>query len=143
MISAVPSDPAFSRLVLTNPGTGRNIIKIVAYGEAGSYDLPGFENFALNAQSTVVVDLTEAIGGLPVGLSITGRDVFAATLLAIAATSAHAAAPHVDAAARAIVQGDYVTTAEGVRLYYKDWGPKDGPAVTFSHGCPSSAASRG
>ena len=82
VISAVPSDPAFSRLVLTNPGTGRNIIKIVAYGEAGSYDLPGFENFALNAQSTVVVDLTEAIGGLPVGLSITGRDVFAATLLA-------------------------------------------------------------
>ena len=60
---------------------------------------------------------------------------FAATLLAIAATSAHAAAPHVDAAARATVQGDYVTTAEGVRLYYKDWGPKEGPVVTFSHGC--------
>ena len=66
---------------------------------------------------------------------------FAATLLAIAATSAHAAAPHVDAAARAIVQGDYVTTAEGVRLYYKDWGPKDGPAVTFSHGWPLNSDS--
>ena len=66
---------------------------------------------------------------------------FAATLLAIAATSAHAAAPHVDAAARAIVQGDYVTTAEGVRLYYKDWGPKDGPVVTFSHGWPLSSDS--
>ena len=66
---------------------------------------------------------------------------FAATLLAIAATSAHAAAPHVDAAARATVQGDYVTTAEGVRLYYKDWGPKDGPVVTFSHGWPLSSDS--
>ena len=66
---------------------------------------------------------------------------FAATLLAIAATSAHAAAPHVDAAARAIVQGDYVTTAEGVRLYYKDWGPKDGPVVTFSHGWPLNSDS--
>ena len=66
---------------------------------------------------------------------------FAATLLAIAATSAHAAAPQVDAAARATVQGDYVTTAEGVRLYYKDWGPKDGPVVTFSHGWPLNSDS--
>ena len=30
----------------------------------------------------------------------------------------------------------YVTTADGVQLYYKDWGPKDGPVVTFSHGWP-------
>lgn len=81
VVAAAPADPAFTRLVLTNPGTGRNIISIQAFGEAGSYDLPGFESYALNAQSTVVVDLSDAIGGLPVGLSISGRDVFAATLV--------------------------------------------------------------
>ncbi|WP_202839573.1 alpha/beta fold hydrolase [Luteimonas saliphila] len=34
-----------------------------------------------------------------------------------------------------------VTTPDGVQLYYKDWGPKDGPVVTFSHGWPLSSDS--
>ncbi|MGP9555909.1 alpha/beta fold hydrolase [Halomonas sp. AOP43-F2-13] len=34
-----------------------------------------------------------------------------------------------------------ITTADGVELYYKDWGPKDGPAVTFSHGWPLNSDS--
>ena len=34
-----------------------------------------------------------------------------------------------------------ITTADGVQLYYKDWGPKDGPVVTFSHGWPLSSDS--
>lgn len=33
----------------------------------------------------------------------------------------------------------YITTRDGVRLYYKDWGPKNGPVVTFSHGWPLSS----
>ena len=36
---------------------------------------------------------------------------------------------------------DYVTTRDGVRLYYKDWGPRSGPVVTFSHGWPLSSDS--
>lgn len=44
-------------------------------------------------------------------------------------------------AAKAIVDGNYIVTAEGVRLYYKDWGPKDGPVVTFSHGWPLNSDS--
>lgn len=32
-------------------------------------------------------------------------------------------------------------THDGVRLYYKDWGPKDGSVVTFSHGWPLSSDS--
>ena len=36
----------------------------------------------------------------------------------------------------ATLSGSYVTTPDGVQLYYKDWGPKDGPVVTFSHGWP-------
>jgi len=35
----------------------------------------------------------------------------------------------------------YITTRDGVRLYYKDWGPKNGPAVTFSHGWPLNSDS--
>lgn len=35
----------------------------------------------------------------------------------------------------------YITTADGVQLYYKDWGPKNGPVVTFSHGWPLSSDS--
>src|SRR5690606_38642444 len=47
---------------------------------------------------------------------------------------------HIPAAA-ATVDGNYIVTAEGVRLYFKDWGPKDGPVVTFSHGWPLSSDS--
>ncbi len=68
----------------------------------------------------------------------------AATLLAVATTTtlpAFAATPQAEAAARATVQGNYIVTADGVRLYYKDWGPKDGPVVTFSHGWPLSSDS--
>src|SRR3546814_11363575 len=34
-----------------------------------------------------------------------------------------------------------ITTEDGVGLYYKDWGPKDGPVVTLSHGWPLSSDS--
>ncbi len=33
----------------------------------------------------------------------------------------------------------YITTRDGTQIYYKDWGPKDGLVVTFSHGWPLSA----
>ena len=34
-----------------------------------------------------------------------------------------------------------LTTTDGVQLYYKDWGPKDGPVVVFSHGWPLNSDS--
>ena len=34
-----------------------------------------------------------------------------------------------------------VMTSDGVSLYVKDWGPKDGPVVTLSHGWPLNADS--
>ena len=46
-----------------------------------------------------------------------------------------------EASSAATVDGQYVVTPDGVRLYYKDWGPKDGPVVTFSHGWPLSSDS--
>lgn len=36
---------------------------------------------------------------------------------------------------------NYITTRDGVQLYYKDWGPRNGPVVTFSHGWPLSSDS--
>ncbi|MGO1000176.1 alpha/beta fold hydrolase [Lysobacter sp. CA196] len=33
------------------------------------------------------------------------------------------------------------TTKDGVQIYYKDWGPRDGEPVVFSHGWPLSADS--
>ncbi|WDY55977.1 alpha/beta fold hydrolase [Pseudomonas sp. PSKL.D1] len=33
----------------------------------------------------------------------------------------------------------YVTTNDGVEIFYKDWGPSDAPVVWFHHGWPLSA----
>lgn len=33
----------------------------------------------------------------------------------------------------------YVTTKDGVQIFYKDWGPKDAQPVVFHHGWPLSA----
>lgn len=64
------------------------------------------------------------------------------TLLALGlqvGSNAHAAdAPE---AVNAEQTASTLTTADGVELYYKDWGPKDGPAITFSHGWPLSSDS--
>jgi non-heme chloroperoxidase len=74
------------------------------------------------------------------------RHALALTVLAAAlAAPTHAAEP-VKAATRsaaAVVKKteNYVTTRDGVQLYYKDWGPKAGPVVTFSHGWPLSSDS--
>lgn len=35
----------------------------------------------------------------------------------------------------------YITTRDGVQLYYKDWGPRTGQPVVFSHGWPLSSDS--
>jgi len=32
-----------------------------------------------------------------------------------------------------------ITTKDGTTIYYKDWGPKTGPVITFSHGWPLSS----
>jgi len=36
---------------------------------------------------------------------------------------------------------NYIGTRDGVQLYYKDWGPRNGPVVAFSHGWPLSSDS--
>ncbi len=33
----------------------------------------------------------------------------------------------------------YVTTKDGVDIFYKDWGPRDAPVIFFHHGWPLSS----
>jgi non-heme chloroperoxidase len=65
-------------------------------------------------------------------------NALAATALvaALSTTQAFAATPF-----KGERDGSYITTRDGVQLYYKDWGPKNGPVVTFSHGWPLSSDS--
>ncbi|RDZ27835.1 alpha/beta fold hydrolase [Lysobacter silvisoli] len=73
------------------------------------------------------------------------RTSLALALLAASAAPQALAAPATAAAPSAAsaieTSAGYVTTRDGVRLYYKDWGPKNGPVVTFSHGWPLSSDS--
>ena len=51
---------------------------------------------------------------------------------AAAAPAAKGAAGHASAT---------FTTRDGVEIYYKDWGPRNGPVVVFSHGWPLNSDS--
>ena len=37
--------------------------------------------------------------------------------------------------------GSYLTTKDGTQIFYKDWGPRDGQPVVFSHGWPLNSDS--
>ena len=65
----------------------------------------------------------------------------AATALAVATQASLAAPASVPAPVAVERTASYITTADGVQLYYKDWGPKNGPVVAFSHGWPLSSDS--
>jgi non-heme chloroperoxidase len=70
---------------------------------------------------------------------------FTLPLLAIAIQPAFAAQPEQTtqptSSVASVRTASTITTADGVQLYYKDWGPKDGPVVTFSHGWPLNSDS--
>jgi len=37
------------------------------------------------------------------------------------------------------ITGSYLTTQDGTQIYFKDWGPKNGKPIVFSHGWPLSS----
>ncbi|MCE4554397.1 alpha/beta fold hydrolase [Roseateles cellulosilyticus] len=59
------------------------------------------------------------------------------TALATGPATASAQPP---AAAQQVVS-QYIAANDGTPLFYKDWGPKDGPVVSFSHGWPLNSDS--
>ncbi len=75
--------------------------------------------------------------------TLTRTVAIAALALSIqAGLTASAAEPAARATPAAISQtASTITTSDGVQLYYKDWGPKNGPVVTFSHGWPLNSDS--
>lgn len=68
-------------------------------------------NRALTPATAVAAEASQVAGSNPSGMLCTGRSE------------------------------SYVTTRDGVSLYYKDWGPRDGQVVTFSHGWPLNSDS--
>lgn len=69
------------------------------------------------------------------------RDVLVgAAALGLTAATPAAAADFLTARTR---EGDttmaFVTTTDGVEIFYKDWGPKDAQPIVFHHGWPLSA----
>ena len=60
----------------------------------------------------------------------------AALALATGACTASTAPPSSITPPSIARTASYITTRDGVQLYYKDWGPRNGAVVTFSHGWP-------
>lgn len=79
IITGIPAGASSVQLLLTNPGTNRNVIQLEGLGEGGRYDVAGFESYAVDAQRTISVDLTDALEGAPTALVITARDELAAS----------------------------------------------------------------
>lgn len=82
---------------------------------------------------------------------VSRRDMLAGALGAATAAAAISAAKPAAAASGstsitstskgATNMSSRITTRDGVEIYYKDWGPKDGPVVVLSHGWPLSSDS--
>lgn len=85
----------------------------------------------MNTQYTSVRRIRNLLGLSTLALAITGAAIPAANAAKAAMTPVTGAQP----------SGSYITTNDGVRLYYKDWGPKDGQPVVFSHGWPLNSDS--
>jgi non-heme chloroperoxidase len=65
--------------------------------------------------------------------------LLAASSLAVAAAAS--AAPGAQEPGPQPVSLPYIAANDGTPLYYKDWGPRSGPVVAFSHGWPLSSDS--
>jgi|TARA_R110000803_G_scaffold21683_3_gene54397 non-heme chloroperoxidase len=63
---------------------------------------------------------------------------FAASL-AIPLGTSHAAPPTIQHLPAGEDTMGYITTDDGVQIFYKDWGPKDAQPIVFHHGWPLSA----
>ncbi len=77
--------------------------------------------------------------------SISRRNILATTLLytaSLTVRSTSAIGHDARSATRSIGNNDdatFVTTRDGVQIFYKDWGPKSAQPIVFHHGWPLSA----
>lgn len=82
-LAAIPSQVT-TRLLLTNPGTTRNVVTLTAASTAGQLTLGASARITLDAQRTVAVDIPSE--NQAVALILEGRDPFAVTAMAVTAT---------------------------------------------------------
>jgi len=78
----------------------------------------------------------------PDTLTLTRRQVLqvGASALAVMALPGFAAAPTRSPTPETTQMSEnYVTTPDGVRIFYKDWGPRDAQPIVFHHGWPLSS----
>ena len=61
------------------------------------------------------------------------------SLAAAAAAGSNAAASEPDKGSRTPSDSGYVVTKDGVNIFYKDWGPRNGQPLVFHHGWPLSS----
>lgn len=67
--------------------------------------------------------------------------LFALSTLALAAAASQAQSPSAPGRVVSSPAPTTIAARDGTPLYYKDWGPKNGPVVVFSHGWPLNADS--
>jgi non-heme chloroperoxidase len=67
--------------------------------------------------------------------------LFALSAIALAAATTHAQHTRADARNVAAAASTYIAAKDGTPLYYKDWGPRNGQVVVFSHGWPLNSDS--
>jgi len=63
------------------------------------------------------------------------------TALAGLSTASQAATPSSPKPGKSSAMSNIFITKDGTQLYYKDWGPRDGKPVVFSHGWPLNSDS--
>jgi non-heme chloroperoxidase len=75
------------------------------------------------------------------GAITAGIGLAAAAAASLGATADAQAAKQATPSARAAgrPESGFVTTRDGVQIFYKDWGPKDAQPIVFHHGWPLSA----
>jgi non-heme chloroperoxidase len=67
-----------------------------------------------------------------------GTSSVAAALLLARTTGAFESSTH-SPQGKPVMAESFVTTQDGLQIFYKDWGPKDAQPIVFSHGWPLSA----
>lgn len=68
-----------------------------------------------------------------------GIGLAAAAATSLGATADAQAATKASPRAAGRTESGFVTTRDGVQIFYKDWGPKDAQPIVFHHGWPLSA----
>jgi non-heme chloroperoxidase len=68
-----------------------------------------------------------------------GIGLAAAAATSLGATADAQAATKANPRAASRTESGFVTTRDGVQIFYKDWGPKDAQPIVFHHGWPLSA----